>query len=179
MDDFSKDVLSFWFETLEPSQHFIASPQLDATMRERFLPLYETLNAQPMNGDTASAEAILAAIIVLDQFSRNMFRGTAQAFATDDTALALAHAAIRRGLDAQIEQARRSFVYMPLMHSENLEDQKLCVEKFEALGGNPHALEHYEVIAKFGRFPHRNAVLGRRSTADELAYLETAARHGQ
>lgn len=179
MDDFTKDVLGFWFEELEPEMHFVSSPQLDATIRDRFLPLYETLMAQPMNGEAASAEALLAAIIVLDQFPRNMFRRTAKAFAGDPMALTLAHAAIRRGHDLEIGETRRAFFYMPLMHAENIADQNLCVEKFEALGGNPYAVEHRDIIAKFGRFPYRNAVLGRRSSNDELAYLETAARHGQ
>lgn len=179
MKDFSKDVLGFWFEELEPQMHFTASPQLDTTIRDRFLPLYEALIAQPPEADVATAETMLAAIIVLDQFPRNMFRRTAQAFAADPLALTLARAAIQRGLDLEIDEARRGFVYMPLMHAENLADQDLCVAKFDAMGGNPYAAEHRDIIAKFGRFPYRNAVLGRRSTADELAYLESAARHGQ
>ena len=179
MDDFRAAVLGFWFDELEPEQHFIGSPELDANIRQRFLPLYETLMAQPPEADTASAETLLAAIIVLDQFPRNMFRGTAQAFATDPIASKLTHAAIKRGFDLEIDEARRAFIYMPLMHSEDIADQTLCVEKFDMMGGNPHAVEHCAVIAKFGRFPHRNAVLGRRSTADELAYLKTAPRHGQ
>lgn len=179
MDEFTKDVLGFWFEELQPEMHFASSPQLDATIRDRFLPLYEILMAQPMDGETTSAEALLAAIIVLDQFPRNMFRRTARAFAGDPFARDLAHAAIARGLDLEIDETRRAFFYMPLMHAENMADQTLCVEKFEALGGNPYAIEHRDIIAKFGRFPYRNAVLGRRSTDDELAYLETAARHGQ
>ena len=91
----------------------------------------------------------------------------------------MAHAVIARGLDLETDEARRAFMYMPLMHSENIADQTLCVEKFDMMGGNPYAVEHRDIIEKFGRFPYRNAVLGRRSTADELAYLETAARHGQ
>ena len=179
MDDFSAAVLGFWFDELEPEQHFIASTELDTTIRDRFLRLYETLMAQPMNGETASAEAVLAAIILLDQFSRNMFRGTPRAFAGDPMALALAQQAIERGLDLETNEARRAFFYMPLMHAENLADQELCIAKFDALGGNPHAVEHRDIIAQFGRFPHRNAILGRHSTAAELAYLETGGRFGQ
>ena len=179
MNDFSKDVLGFWFEELEPKMHFTASPQLDEVIRNRFLPLYEALVAQPPDADTASAETLLAAIITLDQFPRNMFRRTARAFAADPLARDLAHAVIARGLDRETDKARRAFIYMPLMHSENIADQTLCVEKFDMMGGNPYAIEHRDIIAKFGRFPYRNAVLGRRSTADELAYLESAARHGQ
>ena len=179
MTDFRKNVLGFWFEELEPQMHFVSSPQLDDTIRDRFLPLYEALVAEPPEADTASAETLLAAIITLDQFPRNMFRRTARAFAADPIARNLAHAVIARGLDLETDEARRAFMYMPLMHSENIADQTLCVEKFDMMGGNPYAVEHRDIIEKFGRFPYRNAVLGRRSTADELAYLETAARHGQ
>lgn len=179
MKNFSKDVLGFWFEELAPEQHFISSSQLDATIQDRFLPLYEALVAQPPNTAQARADELLAAVIVLDQFPRNMFRRTAKAFASDPMALTLAHAAIRRHLDTQLPEAQRGFIYMPLMHSELLSDQELCIAKFDTLGGNPHAVEHRDVIAEFGRFPHRNAVLGRHSTAAELAYLETAAQHGQ
>lgn len=179
MTDFSKDVLGFWFEELDPAQHFVGAPELDAAIRARFLPLYEALVAQPPDTAKARADDLLAAIIVLDQFPRNMFRGTAKAFAADPIALALTHETLIAGLDRQIDEARRAFIYMPLMHSELLSDQELCIAKFDTLGGNPHAVEHRNVIAAFGRFPHRNAVLGRRSTAAELAYLENAARHGQ
>lgn len=179
MNNFSQDVLGFWFEELDPSQHFVSSPALDATIRARFLSLYETLVAQPMSGDAATADALLAAIIVLYQFPHNMFRGTPRAFASDPLALTLTHHALQRGLDTQIDEDRRAFLYMPLMHVEDLTAQDLCVSLFDTLGGNPHAVEHREVIAQFGRFPHRNAIFGRASSEAELAYLETGSRFGQ
>jgi len=122
-----------------------------------------------------SAEGFLAAILVLDQFPRNMFRGSAQAFATDAQALALSKRAIAEGLDMKLPPEKRCFVYIPFQHSEDLADQRRSLELFTALG-NPENLDfakrHEEIIARFGRFPHRNASLGRATTPEEEAFLK-------
>jgi uncharacterized protein (DUF924 family) len=167
-------VLAFWFEELRPEQWFAADPALDATIRARFLPLYEALASDRGRGWSTTPLGCLAAVIVLDQFPRNIFRGTARAFATDEAALAIARDAIASGFDAEVPPSRRAFLYMPFQHSENAEDQARSVALFATLG-NAQALDyaerHREVIARFGRFPHRNAALGRASTVDEQAYL--------
>ncbi|MEJ2518190.1 MAG: DUF924 domain-containing protein, partial [Methyloceanibacter sp.] len=117
----------------------------------------------------------LAAILVLDQFPRNIYRGSPRAFATDEEALALSRDAIAAGADKELPPEQRAFLYMPFQHTETLADQRRSLELFEALG-NPENLDfaarHYEIIERFGRFPHRNAVLGRVSTPEELAFLE-------
>jgi uncharacterized protein (DUF924 family) len=167
-------VLAFWFEELRPEQWFAADPALDATIRARFLPLYEALAADRGRGWATTPLGCLTAVIVLDQFPRNIFRGTARAFATDEAALAIARDAIAQGFDAGLPRSRRAFLYMPFQHAENAEDQARSVALFATLGNAQafdYAERHRDVIARFGRFPHRNAALGRASTVDEQAYL--------
>jgi uncharacterized protein (DUF924 family) len=125
--------------------------------------------------DHADPHQVLAAVIVLDQFSRNIFRGTPRAFATDPIARRLARQAIGRGLDIEMTNAERLFVYLPFEHSEDRQDQALSVHLFGQLGNENwtrYALAHQSIIDRFGRFPHRNAILGRTSTPDELAILD-------
>ena len=130
----------------------------------------------PIDGETAPLEALQASIIVFDQFSRNMFRGTAKAFATDFLALNLARAAMKRGLDKALDEEQRLFLYLPFMHSETITDQELSLALFS---GDRYAIDHHAIILRFGRFPHRNKVLERESTQEELEYLQTAERFGQ
>ena len=173
-DDWAYDVLRFWFEDLQRADWFKKSAATDEMIRERFLTLFEMLAARPIDQVRASPETALAAVIVLDQFARNMFRGSPQSFANDGKALAIAEAAIANGFDQALEADRRVFLYLPFEHSECLADQERAVALIEALGDaeyTRYAIAHRDVILRFGRFPHRNAVLGRHSTADELAYL--------
>lgn len=176
------DVLRFWFEELTYKDWFGGGAELDDKIRDRFLALYEELAATVPATVHESADAALAAVIVFDQFPRNMFRGAAKAFATDPQALAIAGNALDRGFDAGMPNQRRSFLYMPLMHSEVLADQRHCVTLFGTLDneeGLKYAKEHRDIIARYGRFPHRNRALGRQSTGDEIAFMGGHKGYGQ
>ena len=166
-------VLGFWFQELGPDGWFAKSDTIDASIRERFLGLHGRLVAGAAI-HPANARQVLAAVIVLDQFSRNMFRGTARAYAADAQARALARDALERKLDEPLAQVERMFLYLPFEHSEDRADQALSVRMFSRLGNEDwtrYALAHQSIIERFGRFPHRNAVLGRVSSAEELALL--------
>ena len=182
MPTWPEQVISFWFDELSPEDWFKQSDAVDDAIRERFGELYSQLKDSPPDLNNSDPDTALAAIIVLDQFPRNMFRGQAAAFGSDQIAASLARAAIDAGFDAKLEQNKIPFVYMPLMHSESLADQELSVEVFEAYGNEnnlKYCIEHRDVVAKFGRFPHRNRALGRESTPQELEYLKTASGYGQ
>jgi len=175
--DWVREVLDFWFRELGEAHWFARSERTDATIRERFLALHERL-ATGDAIDVTGPRPLLAAVIVMDQFPRNMFRGTPRAFATDPIARRLSRHAVDRGLDVAMTREERLFVYLPFEHSEDREDQALCVRLTAQLGNEEwtrYALAHQSVIDRFGRFPHRNAILGRTSTADELALLDTPA----
>lgn len=167
-------MLGFWFDGLMAEQWFAHSDSVDAAIRDLFAPLLDALKANRAEGWRDDPETLLAAVIVLDQFSRNIHRGTAEAFAADPLARELALLGLDRGWDRQFPIERRHFLYMPLMHAEDSELQTLCLESFDQPGleqGLEYARQHAEVIARFGRFPTRNAALGRESTAEERAYL--------
>ena len=167
------DIISFWRNAGE-DRWFKMDTAFDAGVRARFLALWQEVRDGHHADWEKTAEGVLALILVLDQFPRNMFRGGAEAFATDPQALALAKRAIAQGIDQQIGPDLRAFVYMPLMHSEDPKDQLRCVDLFRVFG-NPNNLAfaeiHADIIRKFGRFPHRNTVLGRQTTAEEAAFL--------
>ena len=168
-----REVLRFWFEELSAAQWWRKDEALDARIRERFLDLHARILAQ---GDARphTPRATLATVIVLDQFPRNMFRGDARAYAADPLARRIAKQAIAAGLDAAMTRDERLFLYMPLQHSEDAGDQQLGFELTAALGDDASirfALAHKRIIDRFGRFPHRNAVLGRVSTPEEIASL--------
>lgn len=169
------EIVAFWFETLKPEDWYRKNPAIDAAIRERFGATYEALKTGVPPDWLAEPKGMLAAIIVLDQFPRNMFRDDARAFATDQAALALAKRAISEGTDMRLAPEQRAFIYLPFQHAETRDDQARSIELFTALG-NPNnldfALRHQAIIARFGRFPHRNSVLGRASTAEELAFLQ-------
>jgi len=167
------DVLGFWFETCKPEQWFKRDDALDETLRQRFLALHPAVAALPIADCVADARTALAATIVLDQFSRNMFRGTPAAFAADPKALAIAEAAIARGFDVGFPSERRQFFYLPFEHAEDAIRQARCVELFTPLGEEAvrWAAAHKVIIDRFGRFPHRNAILGRESTPEEIEFL--------
>lgn len=167
-------VLKFWFDELGPKAWFVKDAAVDLRVKSRFATLYEDLRSRAQDLRAATAPSTLAAVIVLDQFPRNMFRDAAEAFATDSDALRLTKEALAHGLDCQLLPRQRQFLYMPFQHSENLEDQHRSVALYRALGledALDFAQRHKKVIEQFGRFPHRNAVLGRLSTANERDYL--------
>ena len=149
--------------------------EVDAEITRRFGDLYERFSEDVPDAWLRNPQGRLAAILVLDQFPRNIYRGSPRAFATDEKALALSKDAIAAGADKELPPEQRAFLYMPFQHTETPADQRRSLELFEDLG-NPEnldfAIRHYEIIERFGRFPHRNAVLGRVSTPEELAFLE-------
>ena len=171
-------VLGFWFDR-DRKDWFAKDPEFDAEIGRRFLALYEQAARGALAHWQSEARGSLALIVVLDQFPRNMFRGTAKAFATDPLALAAARQAIESGHDLGLSPSERMFAYLPFEHSESLADQERCIELMQALAAFPEtsdipewARKHRDVIARFGRFPHRNAALGRASTPEELEYLK-------
>jgi len=182
-DPRAAEVLRFWFG--EPGEYgkrhkrwFEKSAAFDAEIRDRFLALYEDIGAGRLEHWSATAPECLARIVVLDQFSRNLFRNDPRAFAADPLALETARGAVARGFDRGLLPVERQFVYLPFEHSESIEDQRNCCELMATLTHFPEAsdlhvwaLKHLKVIERFGRFPHRNAVLGRPSTPEELEYL--------
>jgi Uncharacterized protein conserved in bacteria len=176
------EVLTFWFKELEPSKWFAPDPDVDQQIATRFKDLWMALSANPPAAATTDPRAALAAVIVLDQFPRNMFRGTAQAFVTDDLALFLARQALDARLDEKLAPEERLFLYMPFQHSEIAAVQNRSVALFEKLGMEEplrYAKEHRDIVYRFGRFPHRNKVLGRHSTEAELEFMAGHAGFGQ
>jgi len=169
--DWRADVLRFWFG-LDPEQWWRGGADLDHRIRETFLKLWEDKRQLPAEAFLDDPLTALAAVILFDQFPRNMFRDHADQFSTDHLALAIARAAIDRGFDDQLEPRERGFLYMPFQHSEDLADQNRSLLLFTALGDTDqlnYAQKHHDVIARFGRFPHRNKMLGRTPRPAELA----------
>ena len=171
-----EDLLSFWLEEVGPKGWYIRDETVDARIRERFEPLWTRARKVGCMGWSVQPRSMLALVVLLDQFPRNMFRDSGKAFATDWQARAQAKKAIRLGWDMKIDAPERQFFYLPLMHSECLEDQERAVRllKTRVPGGEDnviHARAHREVIRRFGRFPHRNIDLGRLSTTAETAFL--------
>ena len=176
MKDSRTEILDFWFVETSPVQWFQKSDVFDDMVRERFLPLYNMAKDGLCDSWMTDADGHLALIILLDQFPRNMFRGMPQAFETDARALEVARKAISLGLDQVLTQIKRRFIYLPFEHSENMEDQEKSVELFETMKeedplGYEYAIRHLRIIEQFGRFPHRNEILGRKSTDAEIEYL--------
>ena len=167
------DVIKFWFAELTEAHWFARSDDLDEQIRNRFLALHQQIVLSD-GIDAAAPRPLLAAVIVVDQFSRNMFRGTPRAFAADPIARRLARQAVERGFDLSMTSEERLFLYLPFEHSEDREDQARSVHLIGQLGQEEwtsYAQAHRSIIDRFGRFPHRNAILGRTSTPDELALL--------
>ena len=168
------DVVAFWRDA-GPERWFKKDANFDDEIRARFLKLHEAAAAGQLTAWEATAEGALALLILLDQFPRNMFRGDARAFASDPLARAIAAGALVRGFDAQVPGSMRGFFYLPFEHSENLTDQERCVAFHKAIGdadGLKWAEIHADIIRRFGRFPHRNAVLGRATTPEEQEFLD-------
>ena len=183
----AREVLDFWFgREGEPEygrfrdEWFRKDPAFDATVTQQFADLYEQAAAGELDGWRDEAESCLALVIVLDQFPRNMFRGDGRTHAKDDKALETARYAVELALDRELPAFQRMFLYMPFMHSESVEDQRRSVELFEQLAaeaGAPdvvsYAARHKETVERFGRFPHRNRILGRATTPEEAEFLKT------
>lgn len=168
------EVLEFWFSELGEDDWFASDHHIDERIRARFLPLHEQLVAQEAR-ELSTPRELLATIVVLDQFSRNLFRGSPRAYAADALARRLTRAAVYRRCDREMEDVERMFLYLPFEHSEDRDDQALSVRLFEQLGNDHwtrYARAHQAIIDDFGRFPHRNAVLGRESTPEEIARLK-------
>ena len=170
------DVLRFWFEEIPREAWFRKDAAFDARIAERFVALHGQLSRVDPDGVLASPESALAAVIVLDQFSRNMFRGQPKSFASDALALEIAERAIAAGFDRRLSPDGRVFLYLPFEHSENPAVQARCIDLYTTLGIAefiPYAKGHKDIIDRFGRFPHRNAILGRSSTAEEIEFMKT------
>ncbi|NJL01261.1 MAG: DUF924 domain-containing protein [Spirulinaceae cyanobacterium SM2_1_0] len=181
-------LLDFWFDPPTAPDYgkpravwFRPRADFDAAIRDRFLPLYQQAAASQLEHWQAEPLPCLALLLLLDQVPRNLFREQPQAYATDAQALAIAKHALTRGFDQSLPPVWRWFVYLPLEHSEDLADQARSLALFQALVGEPgcdraaqSAQEHYDLIARFGRFPHRNAILGRPNTSAEAAFLQQA-----
>jgi uncharacterized protein (DUF924 family) len=173
LDVLPADVVGYWRDA-GPGQWFAKNPAFDRDFRERFLHAHESAMRGELDAWADTAEGALALLILLDQFPRNAFRGTGRMFESDDRALEVADRAVRAGFDMQVDTDLRRFFYMPFMHSENLRDQDRCVALAARLPDDDtarHACAHRDVIARFGRFPHRNDALGRATMPDEQIFL--------
>jgi uncharacterized protein (DUF924 family) len=172
------EILAFWREAGR-DRWYRKDDAFDAEVRRRYLELWRAAAAGELSSWEASDDGALALVIVLDQFPRNMFRGEAQAFSSDAAAREVAHRAIVRGANARIEPVLQEFIYMPFMHSEHLVDQLRCVELFRDSEENiKYAREHADIIRRFGRFPHRNHILGRTTTPEEKTFLDAGGFSG-
>lgn len=171
----AQEILSFWFEELTPKDWFTKNEKLDEKIRQRFLAVHASAEKGELFIWRDNPQGRLAEIIVLDQFSRNMFRDTSLCFASDALALILAQEAVRAGADKSLSPTQKSFLYMPYMHSESLKIHEEAVQLFhqEGLEGNyDFELKHKKIIERFGRYPHRNKILGRASTTEETEFLK-------
>ncbi|MDB5366713.1 MAG: hypothetical protein JWM77_2640 [Rhodospirillales bacterium] len=176
----SGELLRFWFDEAGPSRWFDADPGFDALLRQRFGALHEKAASGVLDGWIHDSPGALALVLALDQLPRNIFRGTGRAFATDAKARRIAEASLARGFDMTQPSERRVFFYLPFSHSESVADQNRAVALFLGLRPNVgeherYALQHREIIERFGRFPHRNTALGRVSTEDEQVFLQSFA----
>ncbi len=176
MRDTKQEVISFWFEETVPQQWFQKNDGFDLEIYERFHVTYEMAKKDLCADWARDSDGVLALCLVLDQFPRNMFRDSPKSFETDGKILLIVKEALHKGYGALLNPVKRRFMYMPFMHSENINDQKKSVSLFEMMKDDDplsyeYAVKHFEVIEKFGRFPHRNEVLGRQSTEEELKYL--------
>ena len=176
MKDLRKDILDFWFVETKAKQWFQVNEDFDNIIKDRYEDAYEKAASGAYDEWKNDSDGALALILLLDQFSRNMFRGTPKAFATDNKALIIAKYAISKGLDQVHAAQKRRFIYLPFEHSENLSDQHRSVELYEKTKdddplGYDYAMRHFKIIEEFGRFPHRNKILSRDNTPEEETYL--------
>ena len=170
----SQDILRFWFDECTPAQWWAVDAAFDAQIRERFLPTLQAAAAGELHGWRATPEGRLAEVIVLDQFSRNVWRGTPQAFAQDPMALVLAQEAVLHALHRALTPEQRAFLLLPFMHSESKAVHAWAEQlyrDFAPASNHDFELKHKAIVDRFGRYPHRNAILGRSSTAEEAEFL--------
>ena len=170
----SNDILNFWFEEIPAAKWWTKDLDFDQMIKQRFSDIHQAASRCELSDWRHSASGRLAEIIILDQFSRNMFRDLPGSFASDPLALALAQEAISVGADKELVQSQQNFLYMPFMHSESLLIHDVAVELYTQNGSEfslDFEIKHRDIIQKFGRYPHRNAILGRESTPEELAFL--------
>ncbi len=174
MDKRIRQVLSFWFSGRVQPRWFNSTPEFDAELRSDFSEIYRVAKSGELDDWQNDPQGALALIIILDQFPLNMFRGQAEGFSCETKAQRVSHYAIDNGFDTDLTDTQKVFMYMPLMHSEDMADQDEAVSLFERAGLEDnlrYAKHHRAIVRRFGRFPHRNAVLGRKSSAEELDYL--------
>ncbi len=171
-----EEVLAFWFEEIEPGKWWAKSEEFDRQIESRFGELHAAASRCELYEWRETAEGRLAEIIVLDQFSRNIWRDRPEAFACDSLALALSQSAVAIGADRKLDAVRRAFLYMPYMHSESRKIHEIAVSLFSSPGLERNLdfeLRHKAIVDRFGRYPHRNVILGRESTKEELEFLKT------
>lgn len=172
-----EELLSFWFSDAMKSHWFSSTPDIDSQIREKFHTSWEKASNNGLDDWLNDAPCTLALVILLDQLPLNMFRGQPASFSTEQQAVTACKLAIARGFDKSTPSNRLAFLYMPLMHSENIEDQELSVNMFSAAGlpeNLKFARHHRDIIKRFGRFPHRNEILGRQSSQEEINYLSSS-----
>lgn len=170
------EIIDYWYSPGIRSHWFASTPELDAEIRERYEALWQAATNGELDHWQTSPQGCLALVILLDQFPLNMYRNLPQSFSSEARAIEVAHAAIAKGFDQALRQEQKAFLYMPFMHSEKLADQNLSVKLYTEAGlkQNQHFAEHHrELIRRFGRFPHRNQILGRTSKTGEIEYLSS------
>ena len=174
----SQQIIDFWFSEESRKLWFNSTPEFDLQLRECYRETWEQACRGELDHWMQTAEGCVALVIVLDQFPLNMFRGSAQCYASEAQSRDVARVALDRGFDAELNTEMKAFLYMPFMHSETLEDQELALQLFDQPGMESNlrfAQHHHGIIARFGRFPHRNAALGRVSSEAEIEYLDSKA----
>jgi uncharacterized protein (DUF924 family) len=178
-DQGSEEVVEFW-RNAGPEKWFAKDDNFDAEFRKRFQTQHEQAAAGALDSWLEDPYSALALILLLDQFPRNCFRGTQRVYTTDPLARKAARAAVDAGHDLQIEEPMRIFMYLPFAHSENMEDQRVSVEKARPLGPEvmKHAQGHHDIVERFGRFPHRNAIFDRQTTPEEQKFLDDGGFKG-
>ncbi|MEJ2360035.1 MAG: DUF924 domain-containing protein [Gammaproteobacteria bacterium] len=172
----ARELIDFWFSERVAKFWFNSTPAFDDELRAHFADTYAAACRGELDDWQTSAEGALALVILFDQIPLNIYRGQSRSFASEERARRVASQAISRGLDQHLPGAQKAFMYLPYMHSENLEDQETSVKLFTRAGLEKNlrfAHHHREIVRRFGRFPHRNAILGRESTAEEVAWLES------
>ena len=172
----TQDIIDFWFAEATRKLWFHSTPEFDARLRESYLETWDQARRGDLDHWRDSADGCLALVILLDQFPLNMFRGQADSFATEAQSREVARHALAQGFDRDMPAEHKAFLYMPFMHSEQLKDQQLALRLFDQPGLESNlrfARHHHDIVARFGRFPHRNAALGRDSTPAEIEYLNS------
>lgn len=168
------EIINFWFKDVDKSSWFVKSNRFDQLIIDKYSAIHEKAMKGELYEWRATAKGRLAEIIILDQFSRNMFRDTAKSFASDILALVLSQEAVLQSVDNELTQAEKNFLYMPYMHSESLKIHEITMGLYERNGSEStlnFEIKHRDIIEKFGRYPHRNAILGRKSTTEEITFL--------